>query len=322
MIITAEVGFTWMGGREVPVVEKSVAISKGRGLGIRRGPCAGFTLIELLIVLAITSVVTAVVLPVFCSARRKAALVKCMWNQRIITYAVNLYATDNDGLYPPSVATIGFAGQWHWEDPRLVTGYDLRRDPGLYRAMSEYLRDYIADASIMFCQNAPRKYEYWQQAWDAGDDWHHPETPQPDPVYGTYCFYWSYIGFMPEPDGPFRGPQGLSYRRRRSKVLVTDYFGYDHWRSRSNYGSSERFKGAHITEGTLASSAYWSFPNSDGSLGPEALQIPLHAGYQDGHVEDYWTSEVVPMWVSSTPDGSVPDLGAPGIFYLPVDGLH
>ena len=41
-------------------------------------------------------------------------------------------------------------------------------------------------------------YKHLQQSWDAGDDWDHPETsPRPDPVFGTYCFYWNYTGYLP-----------------------------------------------------------------------------------------------------------------------------
>ncbi len=187
----------------------------------------------------------------------------------------------------------------------------------LKRVESEYLGDYIDDATVMFCPNAPRQYTYLQESWDAGDEWDNPDTTFPsDPVTGSYCFYWNYVGFLEERGYPFKGPSGSSGGRRRSKVLVSDYFGYDHWRSRNSYGSCERFKGASVVLETWLLSAYWSVA---GDKGLDEIQIKLRAGYTDGHVESYSAREVTTMKVSITSDGSVPyptGVGA-GDFYLP-----
>ena len=56
-----------------------------------------------------------------------------------------------------------------------------------------------------------------------------------------------------------------------------------------------------------------------GDKGLDEIQIKLHAGYTDGHVESYSANEVTTMKVSITSDGSVPyptGVGA-GDFYLP-----
>jgi hypothetical protein len=243
-----------------------------------------------------------------------------MSNQRQVTSAINLFASDNDDRYPESVATIGFGNNWNWSDSTRLIG-NRRRSPQIHRAMSEYLRRYIADASIMFCPNAPQKYEYLQQAWDAGDNWDNPKTAFPaDPAGGSYCFYWNYRGFLGGTRGIFRGPQGPASSGRYSKLVVTDYFGYDHWRTPGSYGSCEPFGGASITPETWLLSAYWSH-KSDADDRPE---IKLQAGYTDEHIESYSASEVVPMKVSITADGSVPypDGVGPGIFFLPRNALH
>jgi len=286
----------------------------------------GFTLFELLVVLGIVSVLMGILLPVLGKARRKAGLLLCMRNQREILRAVNLFATDNEGTYPESVATIGAGSVWHWAEPTTMTGC-MARSPQIHRSVSAYLRSYIEDASIMFCPSAPSKYKYLQQAWDAGDEWDNPETPTlppplsaADPVKGTYCFYWNYMGYLEGREYPFKGPRYLAGGRGRSRLLVSDYFGYDHWRSRNAYGSCERFKGANIAEGSLVSSAYWSVINS-GEVGLDTLKIKLHGGYADGHVERYGPAEVTPMWVSIASDGTVRNT-IPGIFYLPRDALH
>lgn len=284
----------------------------------------GFTLVELLVVLAGIAMLMAILLPALGKAKRQAKALLGMSNQRQTLSGVNFFAMDNDGRYPESVATIGFGDHWHWQEPTMLTAY-RQRSPGLHRSMSTYLRSYIKDASIMFCPNAPRKYKYIQEAWDAGDNWDNPETgPIPDPVLGTYCFYWNYTGFLEGGRGPFRGPSGPSGRRGRSELLVSCYFGYNHWRSPNAYGSCEGFKGARVTEGTSVSSAYWSRQKSGGNVSLDTLGIELTAGYADGHVECYRPSEVVPMRVSITSDGSVPypDGIGPGVFYLPRNGLH
>jgi hypothetical protein len=201
--------------------------------------------------------------------------------------------------------------------------------------MSAYLRSYIADASVMFCPSAPKEYEYLQEAWDAGDDWSNPDTPPPplpDSVYGTYCFYWNYIGYLGEGIPPFRGPREPSNWRGQSKLLVSDYFGFDHWRNKNAYGegnteaygSCDKFGRAGVTPGTEVSSAFWSRLESDGDLTLYTIKVKLHAGYTDGHVGRYLPSGVVPMRVSIEPDGTATYTGegSSGIFYLPREALR
>jgi prepilin-type N-terminal cleavage/methylation domain-containing protein len=279
----------------------------------------GFTLIELIVVISVISLLMAIILPALSGAKRQARAVVSMSNQRQVTAAINLFASGNNERYPESVATIGFDDNWNWTDPTRLTG-NRRRSPRLYRAMSEYLQGYIDDADVMYCPNAPRKYEYLQQAWDAGDSWDNPETTFPaDPVGGTYCYYWNYRGYLGS-RGIFRGPRSPADGGRYSRLLISDYFGYNHWRSPGCYGSCEIFEGANITPETYLLSAYWSRKSEPGNV-PE---IKLLAGYTDGHVENYSSTEVVPMQVSITADGGTPypeDVG-PGFFFLPQNALH
>jgi prepilin-type N-terminal cleavage/methylation domain-containing protein len=285
----------------------------------------GFTLVELLVVISIISVLAGILIPVLATARRQAHMALCIVNQGHIVKALSLYSVDNDARYPESVATITFGSNWHWQEPTMMIACK-RRPLHTNRSMSAYLHGYIEDASIMFCPSAPAKYVYLQKAWDAGDDWDNPETSFPsDPFLGTYCFYYNYVGFLGVREAPFRGPRNALGEPGQSRLLVSDYFGYDHHRSPDSYGSCEPFTGAGLTPGTEVSSAYWSRSRSE-HVNLNTIDVKLHAGYTDGHVESYKSSEVVPMKVSITPDGSVPYPGGvglgPGDFYLPSNGLR
>lgn len=287
-------------------------------------PVPAFSLFELLVAIVIIATAAGIMMPVLKNARDKARAVRTMSNQRQIVIAVTSYAADN-GRYPPSVANVGSSQEtWNWQEPTILTSSaapDIRK----YRSVSAYLRSYIDDARAMFCPNAPKQYKYLAESWEAGDDWNNPDTPHDqDPVVGTYCFYWNYVGFIEGRDEVFIGPQNLSVEKEQSKLLVSDYFGYGHWRNKFLYGSTnaygccEKFKSAAVTPGTSVSSDFWSYPDVDG-ITLDTLQVELHAAFTDGHVETYTPAETIPMQVSITPDGGTPYPArmGPGIFYLP-----
>ena len=284
-----------------------------------------FALVELLVVISCIAVLTAILLPVLASVRSRAQRLACMANQREVVNGLSLFAADNEGRYPDSVATLRHGICWGWQEPTMMTAYQ-NCFVGQHRSLGQYLNRYIGNAGVMFCPSAPARYRYLQESWDAGDDWDNPQTPADpqDMVLGTYCFYWNYVGHLGQESGPFRGPLGPSYRRKHSKLLVSDYFGYDYWRSPDSWGSCERLNGATVTEGTPASSAYWSVPANQESVNQASLKVELHAGYVDGHVERYGPTQVAPMKVSWTPDGSeaVPSWLGKGTFYLPQNSLR
>ncbi|MHC4394632.1 MAG: prepilin-type N-terminal cleavage/methylation domain-containing protein [Planctomycetota bacterium] len=300
---------------------------KSVGCGVCRGtikikPPRGFTLIEVLVVISIISILIGILLPVLGNARRQARALLGMSNQRQIVEAVNLFASDNDESYPDSVATIGnLKIHWHWHEPTKLTGIEAL-SPQQHRAMSEYLKPYIKNAKTMFCPNAPKKYKYLQEAWDAGDEWDNPDAaPRRDSVSGTYCFWWNYIGWLGKDKPLFRGPRGPAAGRIGSKLLISCYFGYGHWRSPEAFRSCERLKRATVMSETHVSAAYWFCKDSTDGLMPE---VKLHAGYTDGHVETFSSLETIPLRVSKTANGKVPypDGIGSGIFYLPRNALR
>src|ERR1043166_3390857 len=60
----------------------------------------GFTLIELLVVVAIISMMAAMLLPSLSAARERARGTTCLNNLRQISYAIQLYASDNEDYLP------------------------------------------------------------------------------------------------------------------------------------------------------------------------------------------------------------------------------
>jgi prepilin-type N-terminal cleavage/methylation domain-containing protein len=276
-----------------------------------------FTLVELLVVISIISVLMAILMPALNGVRRQAAALTGMRNQREVANAVNLFAADHGDLYPPSVATVGMSDDWSWYDPIQLTGKH-KRSPQVHRSMSAYLRDYIPDARTVFCPSAPKQYKYLQQSWDAGDNWNNPDNDMPlDPVDGTYCFYWNYIGYLGKPRELFRGPRGPASGGQHSQLLVSDYFGYGHWTRPDFFASCEKLPGGDIIEETWLSSALWSAAGNPDAGMP---QVRLRAAFTDGHVESYYPTEVSAMRVSLYRDGMPPypdGAGSRGIFYIP-----
>ncbi|HPS54193.1 MAG TPA: type II secretion system protein [Sedimentisphaerales bacterium] len=290
-----------------------------------RGSLRAFTLVELIVVISIITLLMSISVPVFSKVRQNARWIITMNNQREIVASLNAFACNNDNSYPDSTATINFGSRrWSWQAPTMMTAAEVR--PGKQnRAMSSYLYDYIDNADVLFCPDAPHKNEFLQQAWEAGEDWNNPLTGfSCDQFSGVYCYYWNYIGYLGNGKPPFRGPRGVYDNGTESTLLVSCYLGYDYYRSPDTFVSCEKFDGAEISPGTEVSSDLWTRGDPDMSMDVNSLNIRLHGGYVDGHVESYSPSETVRMNVAGSTDGSQPYYNGflgPGLFFIPEKAL-
>jgi len=94
-------------------------------------PLSGFTLIEMLVVIAIISVLAAMLFPVFARARENARRASCASNLRQMGLGLMLYVQDYDERYPmlgyraPSGQRVWFQNSANW--PMLLKPYGVTR---------------------------------------------------------------------------------------------------------------------------------------------------------------------------------------------------
>ena len=195
------------------------------------------------------------------------------------------------------------------------------RATGYRSSVAGYLRRYLPQAEILSCPSSPRPYPNLREAWQAGEQWDNPNTSfTDDSVLGSYCLYWNYVGHLSLQQRPFQGPQTDDGRPYYSRLLISDYFGFNHRRSPDAFGSCERLAGAEVTAETHEATAYWFRP-SQGPADRARLHVKLQAGFVDGHVETYHPGDTAILEVADALDGSTPALSGFGLgagqFYIP-----
>jgi len=284
----------------------------------------GFTLVELLVVVGVLALLLGILVPALNQARRAARCLVGASRQRQVVLAVNLYASDHENWYPESVATAAMLGRtWRWQEPRMMKACQARADN--YRcSMATYLRPYLPKATLLSCPSNPEKYFYLEDFWRAGEQWDNLDTSYTDDsVLGSFCFYWNYIGHLTEQERPFRGPQTDDGRNGGSRMLISDYFGFNHWRSPEAFGSCERMPRAEVVAATSSAPPFWC-QTSQGQTDRANVQIKLRAGFVDGHTKTYRPCDTTILELADDIAGTTPafsglGLGA-GEFYIPRDG--
>jgi len=75
----------------------------------------GFTLIELLTVVAIITIIAAILFPVFALAREKGRAATCLSNEKQLSLALQQYVSDNDSTYPNGIQATSAGRIWQGE---------------------------------------------------------------------------------------------------------------------------------------------------------------------------------------------------------------
>ena len=91
----------------------------------------GFTLIELMIVIAIIAILAAILIPNFIRARSQSQLAACESNMKNVATALEMYSTDNNGIYPTGTGTVLPTGT-NWSNY-------MRTNPSCPTNSSQYL---------------------------------------------------------------------------------------------------------------------------------------------------------------------------------------
>jgi prepilin-type N-terminal cleavage/methylation domain-containing protein len=111
----------------------------------------GFTLIELVIVMAIISILAAIMLPTAIIAQERARRAVCMNNLRQIGMALAMYAEENGGRTPPQPSGPG-AGQSSAGSPCSLDGTsEMKEMFGIDYFVADVLMPYVADRRIFVC---------------------------------------------------------------------------------------------------------------------------------------------------------------------------
>jgi len=132
----------------------------------------GFTLIELLVVIAIINILAGMLLPSLTRAREQARRAACLSNLRQIGMALAMYASENDGFYPPENSS-----------PRNAMDLDL------------LFPSYLDNAEVFWCpSDAVRPVRV---TWD--------DPERNDVADCSYGYLGNLSGEVAEPVDPVRG---------------------------------------------------------------------------------------------------------------------
>jgi prepilin-type N-terminal cleavage/methylation domain-containing protein/prepilin-type processing-associated H-X9-DG protein len=114
----------------------------------------GFTLIELMVVVAVITIVAAILFPVFSAAREKARQVSCISNIQQLGKATMLYAQDYDETYPLGLISCSNGGhfwtEWNAESPDGVCR-------GFQVTWMDLLNPYVRNWNIFHCPSTDFK---------------------------------------------------------------------------------------------------------------------------------------------------------------------
>jgi len=146
----------------------------------------GFTLVELLVVLAIISILLAILIPVVNTVREQSRTTGCLGNLRQIGHAINMYGVDHKGLIIPADlrdpnfdnidgrwgnwATILVRGKYLWA-PDQSDPAQLPARNSVFRCPNGVDEDGVINEAYFASRESPKQAGYWRrQAMDLHAD--------------------------------------------------------------------------------------------------------------------------------------------------------
>ncbi len=260
----------------------------------------GFTLIELLVVIAIIAMLLAIIVPALRAVKERVKLIMCGNNQRQVVYGLSTYGVDNIKL-PPSTSNQGRPGRyhrptelnWYMND----VGYPTTPD---YDFVGKFLSGYLAEVEVFNCALSPISGE---SVWPPKTSGLPSEGFYSDfylngyytPLHSTYMLLWNYQGYNHRESvavdmtlGHFEGPRELA---SASKLAIQDSFFYLTSNTNLLWPSPQNsWYLSHPFKGSSKAMPYCTLADANKSVFPDAW---LNAGYLDGHVERFRSTEAV-----------------------------
>lgn len=130
----------------------------------RTGGADGFTLVELLTVIAIISLLAAIVFPVFATARGKARQIACLSNLRQIGSGTLMYASDYDGLFPYAKDASDYWVPIIWAQSPPACQVKMQSMPFLHPTITPYRSEGVLGSYL-------RNRDVWRCPGDIGFDY-------------------------------------------------------------------------------------------------------------------------------------------------------
>lgn len=195
----------------------------------------GFTLVELLVVIAVLSVLAALLLPTLQEAQYSARLLVCANQMRQTGFSVMQYTEDYRGRYP--YRRVAFEGNSHHQKLISDSGVDDR----------PMLRPYL-DLNLLHCPLAPA----WPKAWGSLDN---PAITAH--LFSSYeMWFGSFIAPAVESSYMLRVGDRPKYNGNTFDILLSDFDWY--LQSWNYYGSSHRDRSGLASENFFTYGAFWS----------------------------------------------------------------
>ncbi len=259
-----------------------------------------FTLIELLVVIAVIALLLAIIVPALVLAKQKAKMVICASNQRNVVHGLAAFGAENNSKLPPPASSDDVAGG-HYVEPSLLNsceplmGYAV---PPALDYVGEYLSGYLPDVEVFNCTLAPI---------DADSPW--PPETSPRTTWGTYGEYylngryvplpctsmllWNYQGYnhkeSAEVDTSLAHFEGPREQGSSNTLVIQDSFYYlttpGSWLWPAPRGT---WRLSHPFKGSSRGMPLYNLTDPDKTVFPD---VRLNAGYLDGHVEKFRSTE-------------------------------